>query len=66
MSKQNDWKQLAQDDLDEFERRENAKPRWHQDAVNVMVVVGVGLLVVVTVYIGFELDRARILWQINR
>lgn len=66
MSKENDWKQLAQDDIEEYERRQNAKPDLGQKILNVMTIVGIGLLVVFVVWMGFEMDRARILWQLNR
>lgn len=61
-----DWKQLAQDDLDEFERRENAMPHWTQKIVMGLMVVGIGFMVVSMVYMGFALDKVYMEWQLNR
>ena len=66
MSKQNDWKQLARDDLEEYERRQNAKPRWHQNAISAMVVVGVILFAALVAYLRIEFDKVYMGWQINR
>lgn len=66
MNKQNDWKQLAQDDIEEYERRQKAKPRWVQSALNVMYVVMLFIGITTIWWIGLEMDKSYMTWQINR
>lgn len=66
MSKQNDWKQLAQDDIEEYELRQNAKPHWLESVVKVIFgVMCVGSIVLLW-WFGIEIDKVYMEWQINR
>lgn len=66
MSKQNDWKQLARDDLEEYERRNNAKPLWDQQVVKVIFCVMCVGSVWLLLWLGVETDKVFMEWQINR